>query len=69
MESFLLVYIWLAGSSIDIIVILQCYNIYVIYRIGGPYREIFLEVLKTARGRGTFLRPREIFLYTDRSYR
>jgi hypothetical protein len=31
--------------------------IYVIYRIGGPYREIFLEVLKTARGR----RPREVF--------
>ena len=43
--------------------------IYVIYRIGGPYREIFLEVLKTAEGRGTFLRPREIFLYTDRPYR
>jgi hypothetical protein len=39
--------------------------IYVIYRIGGPYREIFLE----AEGRGTFLRPREIFLYTDRPYR
>jgi hypothetical protein len=25
----------------------------------GPYREIFLSVFKT------FLRPREIFLYTD----
>jgi hypothetical protein len=32
-------------------------NIYVIYRIGGPYREIFLEVLKKARGR----RPRDVF--------
>jgi hypothetical protein len=46
-----------------------CEYIYVIYRIGGPYREIFLEVLKTAEGRGTFLRPREIFLYMDRPYR
>jgi hypothetical protein len=27
----------------------------------GPYREIFLSVLKTSLG----LRPREIFLYTD----
>jgi hypothetical protein len=34
----------------------------------GPYREIFLSVLKTSLGlrpRGPFLRPREIFLYTD----
>jgi hypothetical protein len=31
--------------------------IYVIYRIGGPYREIFREVLKTARGR----KPRDVF--------
>ena len=29
----------------------------------GPYREIFLSVLKTSLG--PFLRPREIFLYTD----
>jgi hypothetical protein len=27
-------------------------NIYVIYRIGGPYREIFFEVLKTSFGLG-----------------
>ena len=31
----------------------------------GPYREIFLSVLKTSLGLGPFLRPREIFLYTD----
>jgi hypothetical protein len=31
----------------------------------GPYREIFLSVLKTSFGLGPFLRPREIFLYTD----
>jgi hypothetical protein len=31
----------------------------------GPYREIFLSVLKTSLGLRPFLRPGEIFLYTD----
>ena len=33
--------------------------------VGSVYREIFLSVLKTSLGLGPFLRPREIFLYTD----
>ena len=47
------------------------FSIYVIYRIGGPYGDIFPKVSKTAEleGRGMLLRPREIFPHTERPRR